>query len=369
MVQIVDSSRLDEAKAGLSVITALHVYSLGPSALGDAEVLQNCDYVQTEELFARICGRAPDDAVDNPLLDNTLSSIRSCIDNQPIMGYCGKNAKPFVKDPRHSSPPEPAPRIDKPNTGGLQKSITADDGATAKAKAPSTTRKCERSPEKSKAKNPIENKRRAQCQTIDDSDGDEWEDSTPSQLNGKKVKKPQPKDFNETGNQHASEPLNESRQDTVQGSKVDTAGEDNVRPIPSQVQTGLPNPVIASSKRVMRTFYNDAGEEVTGRYSVWQLFLLCIIAELTSYHSLAYLSAEMVVMDTNGDGIPVSESQHGNAGPANVPENAHILASPHEKSGTGPTKKKTAATGKPGVSANPNQRSIASFFSKKLQTR
>jgi hypothetical protein len=73
----------------------------------------------------------------------------------------------------------------------------------------------------------------------------------------------------------------------------------------------------------------------------------------------------MVEVNANGGFIPASENQHSKEGPANIPESTKKLASPQGNPGAAPAKKKAVVTGKSGSSANPNQRSIASFFSKK----
>ena len=189
------------------------------------------------------------------------------------MGTSAKHTQQIEKKVQQSSPKKAPPPINKPTTGVVPKNIAADDGASAQAKAVSGTLKSSSpdAPKQGKPRDHIENKRKAQRQTIDDSDEDDddddgWEDATPSESNGKKANEPQPKASTEINNTHAAEPAESRRQDIGKG--VNGRAEDSGPLMPSQAQSGPSNPVKTSSKRVMRTFYNDAGEEVTGRYSI-----------------------------------------------------------------------------------------------------
>jgi hypothetical protein len=78
VVRVVEAPGLETAKATLSVVTAMHVYSVQPGMPKDPADLFNADYAQTEELFRKLVAAGAAASADdtNPLANNLLNAVQ-----------------------------------------------------------------------------------------------------------------------------------------------------------------------------------------------------------------------------------------------------------------------------------------------------
>lgn len=371
VVRIVDGNSLDEAKAALGVITALHVYSVQPSEAKDADKLQNTEYVQSEEMFRRMLASTTD---PNPLSANLLSTVRC-----PAAKRDASLVRAVPKKPASTSA-APIKAAAKPAPPTAPKPVSKARSPAKKAPAkPNETIKSKKAVEEKKKKAsspsaiPAEPKSK-KLLIVDESDDDD-EDELPSsaaaaELNGGAAKNAKKRatidDFDsdeEIPDAKETEIIEKKKTKApaaaAAGEKKKTAG--NKRKIAekqddeeatvakeeaAKKEAKLPSPMFGMVKvrtdvptgkrtrRVMKTFYNDSGEEVT----------------------------EMI--EETDDEAPSPSPTPAVAAPAPAPA-ATLKTSPKGKkpsvgAGAGASKK-ASAKGAPVA----GQRSIAAFFGKK----
>lgn len=76
-IRIVSSSALDSAKSELRTVTGMHVYSIAPSVPKDTSDVYNADFMQSDEMFRAFLEDRSLQFFDNSLVNGHLSSLES----------------------------------------------------------------------------------------------------------------------------------------------------------------------------------------------------------------------------------------------------------------------------------------------------
>lgn len=288
IVRVVDGNSLDAAKAALGVITSLHVYSVQPSEVMDADKLQNTEYVQSEEMFAKMLASTTD---PNPLSANLLSTVRfppakrdaslvravpkkpaaaAAINQSTAKPALGAARKPVAKAPS----PKKAPAKPKETAKAKKKKAIAPPAKPVepKPKKPIIVDESDEDDEQpsaaaadTKSGAPKNAKKRA---TIDDSESEEEMPDDAKKEKSVEIKKKQaPTAAGEKKKTAGNKRKNVEKQDdeVVAVAKEEEAKEEAKLPSPKfgTLKEHTDIPAGKRTRRVMKTFYNDSGEEVT----------------------------------------------------------------------------------------------------------
>lgn len=365
VVRVVDGNSLDAAKAALSVITALHVYSVQPSEVKDADKLQNTEYAQSEEMFCKMLASTTD---PSPLSANLLSTVRClaakrdaslvrAVPKKPAAAIAsGFNAsgaklapvaarKPVAKAPSPKKAPAKPKETAKAKKAVEEKkkktSAPAVKPAEPKTKRPLIVDESDDDEDElpSAAANTKGGAAKKRATTVGDSESDEEMPDTNKEKIVEEKKKKAPTAVGEKKKAAGNKRKNVDKQD---GKEVVVAEEQEAKEeakLPSPklgaVKVHTDSPAKKRTRRVMKTFYNDSGEEVT----------------------------EMVE-ETDDEAPSPSPAPAIAAAAAAVPAPAAIpKTSPkgEKPSGGAGGSKKASSKGAPAA----GQRSIAAFFGKK----
>ena len=288
VVQVVDGSCLEDAKSQLSVVTALHVYSVQPSDLKDADKLQNSDYGQTGELFRKMLDSGADPC---PAAKRDASTDRPAAKKPPpttIVGQSKPAAKPSAKTaaPGLSGPkPSSFATSSKTVKDAKPKPTTTTTAAAGSSRMkPSETKKPDSAPKKLSSQaavvkddddeempavsRPAKGKR----VTIDDSESED-EEPAPKQPKIDKKNSASASKSSKAGAGSAAtgkkQPAGNKRKAPADKQEQQENEEEKKPSAPSPnygtVKVHADAPGVKRTRRVMKTYFNDAGEEVTGK--------------------------------------------------------------------------------------------------------
>jgi hypothetical protein len=281
VMRIVDGGALDDAKSKLSVITAMHVYSIQPASPKDAQDLIVAEFSQADDLFKKhLLGGNGDFVLGGP----ALSAVRSIHPPQEppkrgLTGVAEKNSS-IHPAPKAVTIPPGEPRVS-------QRAGTADPGkvpeptktnaGASKTAASSPTRKSEDIATSSKRLKTADNgrtmpksgKSRAKRTIEDSDDSSDGEDFVAPPA--KKMTSARPvaaaknnKMQDNTSTDGALKPAKGAEcKQTDDNNKPATKNLTMAAMKPGIVKVRADVPEEKRTKRVMKTYYNDAGEEVT----------------------------------------------------------------------------------------------------------
>lgn len=278
---MVGAAGLDGAKAALGVITSLHVYGVQPSASADPDALQNVDYAQTEELFRRML-EAPAAAEPGPLAADRLSTVRcEAARRDPAAAAALRPAVAPKAEPKPAAPAAPAPK--KAPSPAKKAAAAMFSGAAAKKKkapAPVPKKATKEEPPAPPAAAP------AAAGPVSDDDDDMAPLARAAPGKSKRAmigdsdsdleEAPKPK-------QAKKEPAAKKEKKAASGAaakrkaKEEADEEAEAKPQGGTVKVHAFQPGGKRTRRAMKTYFNDAGEEVTGGFRArYFTMIVCI---------------------------------------------------------------------------------------------
>jgi len=369
VVRVVDAQALEAAKAQLEVITALHVYSVQPALAKDSSDLYNADYAQTEALFRKLLASSEAGADDNPLAANLLSAVQCAAARRdpnlaaqrpkpapkpaaaaaepaaakPLPAATSPAAKPKGKSSMEkmwakASPPKSKPAPSKvaaakaasaaPKKAAPQKAapepdpefaMDIDSDSSSSDDSSSSEEEEEEEEQPAVMARPA-GKGRAK-QTIDDSVSDEdFKEPPAKQAKQTKAAAKKPSAAAKPKHPAAKKPSAAAKRKQPAGGEQEGPSVD-ARARPKSRSKAAPK----AKAKMMKTYFNDAGEEVTGELQVggWRAHAASVM------HAMSWPEHQNLPMCTaDAEMVEVSDDEAGAPEAQPAPAVAHEPAAP-----------------------------------------